>query len=303
MLCIIQQAFHNPHNYVCVCWRGYGCVSVCVFHFAFFVSHFTIELFESRLFFPLCLCSVCYSIAYDLHWTNSYFLPLLNTFKAPYSNYTHALVCIQVHGACLRVWLPSPMSTRFAAKHRSNVVIFHISFINSMPSLYTQLCLFIGIHTVFVWPYTLQVNISDMFGLFRFFMAANWKTSKSIEWDEFLVFVLLFRSLIFWRVEILVVLWAYVNHTMKCGRWYPGIFTHIHSRTHRHNSNGIFVCMCEFVVRINTHTYACTNSILVSISMGRFPLFTHHFPATFHSSVFLWSTTWSKNKNITMKAT
>lgn len=75
--------------------------------------------------------------------------------------------------------------------------------------------------------------------------------------------------------------------------------------THRQNTSGMCAC-AHFVMRVNTHT---VDFFLVSISMGCFIvifflllllllLFTHDFPATFHSSVFLSSTTWPKIRTI-----
>lgn len=140
------------------------------------------------------------------------------------------------------------------------------------------------------------MNIFDIF-VSVYFMAAQWKT-LSVEYDEFPVVGSFFLAVVqianFLKGRTLVyVIGIHVNHCQQYhnemrGYWYLGIFTHI-ARIQR----DLCACNCK-------HTYYYVHFFLVSISMGCFILpllilllFTHHFPATFHSSVFLSSTTCS----------
>lgn len=158
----------------CVCdTRIYECV--CLSFRLFFFHTLRWNYFNRATFFPLwfcfvcccyCCCCCCFSIVHNLHLTNSHFLPLLNTFKLPYSNHTYTLVykyMVRVSAfdylcQCLSALLPNI---------RSNI-FFTISNTNSMQSLYTP---FVWIHSVCSYDRqrkknasnTFQMNIFDIF--------------------------------------------------------------------------------------------------------------------------------------------
>lgn len=144
---------------------------------------------------------------------------------------------------------------------------------------------------MFVWPTAKKVNAINTsnghFGYFCFVFSLYGSSMKHFEcW--------MWRVSSFYTVVQIAKfsegrIYRHTLITMKCGHWYPGIF-----HTHRQNSSGMCVC-----VRVNTHIVTGCFSGLNFNGLFYFSsfllLFTHNFQATFHSSVFLRSTKWSKN--------